>query len=75
MKKVGIHRPGLGFATLRHVFRTVADASRDQVATNYVMGHSDPSMGAVYRERIDDDRLVAVAEYVRQWLALEPSDL
>lgn len=68
MKAVGIHRDGIGFATLRHVFRTVADGSRDQVAVNHIMGHSDPSMGAVYRERIDDARLVAVAEHVRKWL-------
>jgi integrase len=68
MKAVGIHRDGIGFATLRHVFRTVADVARDQVATNYIMGHSDPSMGAVYRERIDDSRLLAVTTHVRNWL-------
>lgn len=68
MKEVGIHRENIGFAMLRHVFRTVADGSRDQVAVNYIMGHSDSSMGAVYRERIDDSRLVAVTEYVRRWL-------
>jgi hypothetical protein len=32
------------------------------------MGHSDSSMGAAYRERIDDARLKAVADHVRQWL-------
>lgn len=68
MKAVGIHRNGIGFATLRHVFRTVADGSRDQVAINHIMGHSDPTMGAVYRERIDDARLVAVTKHVRKWL-------
>ena len=68
MKAVGIHRDGIGFATLRHVFRTVADGSRDQVAVGHIMGHSDPSMGGVYRERIDDERLVAVVEHVRAWL-------
>ena len=57
-----------GFYTLRHVFRTVADAARDPVAIDAIMGHADPSMGAVYRERIDDDRLRAVVEVVRKWL-------
>jgi len=68
MKATGIHRKGLGFYTLRHVFETVAGGSRDQVAVNQIMGHADASMSATYRERIDDARLVAVAEHVRMWL-------
>jgi integrase len=68
LKQLGFHRDGLGFYTLRHVFRTVADAARDPVAIDLIMGHSDPSMGGHYRERIDDSRLRAVAEYVRAWL-------
>jgi integrase len=68
LKEVGLHRPGLGFYTLRHVFRTVADAARDPVAIDLIMGHTDPSMAAHYRERVEDSRLLAVSNHVRQWL-------
>ncbi len=68
LKKAGLHRAGVGFYTLRHVFRTVADAARDPVAIDLIMGHTDPSMGGHYRERIEDSRLLAVAEHVRAWL-------
>jgi hypothetical protein len=68
MKSIGIHDEGIGFYTLRHVFRTVADAARDPVAIDLIMGHSDPSMAAHYRERVEDSRLQAVAEHVRHWL-------
>jgi integrase len=68
LKKLGIHREGIGFYTLRHVFRTVADAARDPVAIDLIMGHTDPSMASHYRERIEDSRLRAVADHVRAWL-------
>ena len=31
------------------------------------MGHADPSMAAVYREYVDEDRLVAVVNHVHNW--------
>lgn len=71
LKEAGINRPGVGFYSLRRTFRTVADASRDQVAIAYVMGHSDDDndMGATYRQSApDDERLRAVVECVRAWL-------
>jgi integrase len=68
LKACGLHREGLGFYTLRHVFRTVADAARDPVAIDLIMGHTDPTMAGVYRERIDDARLRAVADHVRKWV-------
>jgi integrase len=61
-------RTGLGFYTLRHTFRTVADESKDQPAVDFVMGHEVPHMSSVYRETISDARLKAVADHVRAWL-------
>src|SRR5262249_46826625 len=73
LKKLGINgRKGLGFYTLRHVFRTVADESKDQPAVDFIMGHEVPHMSAVYRETISDARLKAVADHVRTWLFAEP---
>jgi integrase len=61
-------RKGLGFYTLRHVFRTVADEAKDQPAVDFIMGHEVPHMSAVYRETISDARLRAVVDHVRACL-------
>jgi integrase len=66
-------RKGLGFYTLRHTFRTVADESKDQPAVDFIMGHEVPHMSAIYREMISDARLRAVADHVRQWLHNQPA--
>lgn len=69
LRRLGINgRKRLGFYTLRHTFRTIADESRDQPAVDFVMGHEVPHMSAIYRETISDERLRAVADYVRKWL-------
>jgi integrase len=69
LKALGINgRKGLGFYTLRHTFRTVADEAKDQPAADYIMGHEVPHMSAVYRETISDGRLRAVVDHVRAWL-------
>jgi integrase len=69
LRRLGISgRTGLGFYTLRHTFRTVADAAKDQPAADFIMGHEVPHMSSVYRETISDERLKAVAEHVRGWL-------
>lgn len=64
----GVSRAQRGFYSLRRTFETVSGNSKDQVATDIVMGHADPSMGAVYRQGIDDQRLIDVADYVHAWL-------
>lgn len=68
--ELGIHRKGIGFYTLRRTFATVASGSLDQPAVDHIMGHSPSAndMAAIYRQAIDDRRLVAVAKYVRAWL-------
>jgi integrase len=73
-KSKGLHRRGLGFYAFRHTFRTVSDATRDFPAVNHIMGHSDDTMGAVYREQIGDDRLRAVVDHVHDWLYGKPED-
>jgi integrase len=74
LRRLGINgRQGLGFYTLRHTFRTVADEAKDQPAADYIMGHEVPHMSSVYRETISDARLRAVADHVRAWLFPAPS--
>ncbi len=75
LKKAGIDgRKEVGFYTLRHVFRTVADEARDQPAADYIMGHESGHMSTIYRERISDERLRVVADYVRSWLFADVDD-
>src|SRR5262249_33459136 len=50
-------RTGLGFYSLRHTFRTVADEARDQPAADFIMGHEVPHMSSAYRDTISDARL------------------
>lgn len=68
-KSLGIFRKGVGFYALRHTFLTVAEA-QSEAATKFIMGHAPPNedMSAIYREQITDDRLLAVTNYVRDWL-------
>jgi integrase len=69
LRRLGINGPkGVGFYTLRHTFRTVADEAKDQPAADYIMGHEVPHMSSIYRETISDERLKAVTDHVRRWL-------
>jgi integrase len=61
-------RPGLGFYALRHSFETIGGESKDQVAVDSIMGHARYDMPSLYRERVSDERLTALTEFVRKWL-------
>lgn len=68
LTKHGLRKSGHNFYSLRRTFETVAGQTKDQVAVDAIMGHDDGSMANVYRQGIEDDRLIAVTEHVRKWL-------
>lgn len=69
LKALKIERNG-NLYNLRHTHRTIADASKDQPACDFIMGHAPEGddMASKYRERIGDDRLLAVTDVVHAWL-------
>ncbi|TWT66919.1 site-specific tyrosine recombinase XerD [Posidoniimonas polymericola] len=67
-KAAGCYTKGVSFYSLRHTFATIGGDTGDQVAVRYLMGHVDPSIDAVYREAVMDERLERVTSHVRQWL-------
>jgi integrase len=75
LKRLQLHRKGLSFYSLRRTHRTVASEARDEAAADAIMGHAPPShdMAAVYRQRIDDGRLIAVTDHVHDWLFPRPT--
>ncbi|VTR97011.1 tyrosine recombinase : Uncharacterized protein OS=Blastopirellula marina DSM 3645 GN=DSM3645_10342 PE=4 SV=1: Phage_integrase [Gemmata massiliana] len=56
------------FYALRHTFETIGGEAKDQVAVDHIMGHARDDMASVYRERISDERLKAVSDFVRKWV-------
>jgi len=67
-REAGCHRPYVGFASLRHTFRTVADETLDIPAARYVMGHGTGDlMDDNYREAVSAERVKNVCQYVRNW--------
>ncbi len=65
LKRLNLHRYGLGFYALRHTFRTWADEVKDEHAVHRIMGHTIPGMSGIYVEEIGLDRLRAVVNHVR----------
>lgn len=69
LNKLKLHKPGIGFYSLRHVFRTVAAGAKDLEATRCIMGHTSGHIEEGYIEQLPDDaRLRAVTDFVRAWL-------
>jgi integrase len=54
-----------GFYCLRHTFQTIADECGDFIAVRKIMGHATSDIGDAYRERISDERLRKVTDFVR----------
>lgn len=69
-EKAGVPAEGKNFYAIRHTFQTLADSCKDPVAVMRCMGHKDSSMSGVYRERIEDSRLIAVSKHVRDKLKI-----
>jgi len=67
-RRVKLTGRNTGFKNLRHTFRTEADQTGDQRALFLAMAHLDESISAVYTHRVDDERLINVAQHVHKWL-------
>ena len=65
---LNLKRDRLGFYALRHTFETIAGGCGDQVAVSSIMGHTADDMASLYREKIEDARLVKAVNHVRAWL-------
>ncbi|MCA9009156.1 MAG: tyrosine-type recombinase/integrase [Planctomycetaceae bacterium] len=68
LSALNLKRDGLGFYALRHTFETISGGCGDQVATSAIMGHTDNSMSAAYRETVEDERLLKAVNHVHAWL-------
>ena len=72
-QRIGIHKPGRGFYSLRHVCQTIGEESGDRDAIEYILGHSPPAddMASVYRERMSPKRLMHVVKHIRRWAGVK----
>ncbi|WP_397570216.1 tyrosine-type recombinase/integrase [Schlesneria sp. T3-172] len=74
LRKLELAGSRRGFYSLRHSFETIGGGSKDQVAVDSIMGHAPPAndMSSVYRERVEDTRLLAVTNHIHAWLWPKP---
>ena len=71
-KRLKIHRPGVNFYQLRHLFQTIGDETGDFIAVSFLMGHSEKSISDDYRNTPSTERLLRVTEHIRKWLLETP---
>ncbi len=65
----GIDGAKQSFYALRHTFKSVGEnATGNNIAVDYMMGHIDPSVSAIYRQYVLDERLLEVTNAVHKWL-------
>lgn len=62
---------GTGFYSLRHTCRTIADASADESAKRWIVGHKRSKIEDRYIHAPPKERIAAVCESVRTWLFME----
>lgn len=68
LKGLGLYKKHTtGFYALRRTFATIAANAGIQPAVNHIMGHRDSTMPAVYRQRVYQEKLIEVSQYVRRW--------
>ena len=58
----------MGFAEYQAKKALAEFGDNVEASIDYIMGHMDDSMSAVYREKISDERLQAVTDHIHQWL-------
>jgi len=76
LKALGIDQKGHSFYSLRRTFETIGEDANDQAAVSFIMGHvpRNDDMAAVYRQKMNDNRLLRVANFVHDWLFKESVD-
>lgn len=68
-KSVGVYRPGCKvFYSLRRTTETIGAATGNQVAVDFLMGHSRSDMASVYRQKMFAGKLRETVDFIRGWL-------